>query len=136
MMLVTSIGIEINIKSIQLLEPDYVVIRGRLGGTTDAGRLFFVPYDQINYVTFNKEIREEQVAAMLGLDAPPPKAPIPMGESVKPAEEPEKEETPTPTPAEPARPETQPGKMALLERIRSRIRPRPDGEGPGAAPDK
>jgi hypothetical protein len=141
MVLVTSIGIEINIKGIQLLEPDYVVLRGRLGGTTDAGRLFFVPYDQINYITFHSEIREQQVAEMLGLDAPPPKAPIPMGDAVKAAEaaadiaaEAEKEES-TPSP-EPAKPETQPGKMALLERIRSRIRPKAEGEGPGSAPDK
>ncbi|HEV8062762.1 MAG TPA: hypothetical protein VGP68_22975 [Gemmataceae bacterium] len=138
MMVVTSIGIEINVKSIQLLEPDYVVIRGRLGGTTDAGRLFFVPYDQINYITFNKEIREQQVAEMLGVDAPPPRAPIPEGDAVKAAAEAaaEVEKEAAPTPTEPAKGETQPGKMALLERIRSRIRPKPEGEGPGAAPDK
>src|SRR4051794_14053523 len=79
MMVVTSIGIEINVRYIQLLEPDYVVLRGRLGGTTDAGRLFFVPYDQINYVTFSKEIKEEQIADMFGLEAPPEKGPIPEG---------------------------------------------------------
>ena len=88
MMVVTSIGIEINVKTIQLLEPDYVVIRGRLGGTTDAGRVFFVPYDQINYITFNKEIREEHVADMLGLERPPPKAPMQEGDAVRAAQEP------------------------------------------------
>src|SRR5271154_6970350 len=92
MMVVTSIGIEINVKTIQLLEPDYVVIRGRLGGTTDAGRVFFVPYDQINYITFNKEIREEHVADMLGLERPPPKAPMQEGDAVRAAPEPTVEE--------------------------------------------
>jgi hypothetical protein len=143
MMVVTSIGIEINVKTIQLLEPDYVVIRGRLGGTTDAGRVFFVPYDQINYITFNKEIREEHVADMLGLERPPPKAPMQEGDAVRVAPEPtveekkgeEKKDEPSPTPG-PAKPEALPGKMALLERIRSRIRPKPEGEGPGSAPDK
>jgi hypothetical protein len=140
LMVVTSIGIEINVKSIQLLEPDYVVIRGRLGGTTDAGRVFFVPYDQINYLTFNKEIKEEQVAEMLGTEAPPPRAAIPDGESLLQAaaeaaaaavkEEPAPPPTPEPAKAAP------PGKMALLERIRSRVRPKPEGEGPGPAPDK
>src|SRR6266478_6402720 len=137
MMVVTSIGIEINVKSIELLEPEYAVIRGRLGGTTDAGRLFFVPYDQINYVTFNKEIKEQQVAEMLGLDAPPIKGPIPEGDAVKAAAEEAGEaeiEEAVHLP-EPAKPETLPGKMALLERIRSRIRPKPEGEGPGSAPD-
>ena len=140
MMVVTTIGIEINVKSIQLLEPEYVVIRGRLGGTTDAGRVFFVPYDQINYITFNKEIREEHVADMLGLERPPPKAPMQEGDSVRAAPEAaveEKKDEPGHAPAAgPPKPEAQPGKMALLERIRSRIRPKPEGEAPGAAPDK
>jgi hypothetical protein len=147
MMVVTSIGIEINVKSVQVLEPEYAVIRGRLGGTTDAGRLFFVPYDQINYLTFNKEIKETQVAEMLGLDAPPIKGPIPEGDAVKKAAEgdavkkaaevvAEVEKEEIALPPEPAKPETQPGKMALLERIRSRIRPKAEGEGPGSAPDK
>ena len=145
MMVVTSIGIEINVKSIQLLEPDYVVIRGRLGGTTDAGRLFFVPYDQINYVTFNKEIKEDQVAEMLGTEAPPPKAAIPDGDSLKKADAEaaaaaaataaKEEAALPPAPTEPAK-AAPPGKMALLERIRSRVRPKPEGEGPGPAPDK
>jgi hypothetical protein len=140
LMVVTSIGIEINVKSIQLLEPDYVVIRGRLGGTTDAGRVFFVPYDQINYLTFNKEIKEEQVAEMLGTEAPPPRAPIPDGEGIlqaaaEAAAATAKEEPAPPPPPEPAK-TAPPGKMALLERIRARVRPRPDGEGPGPAPDK
>jgi hypothetical protein len=139
MMVVTSIGIEINVRNIQLLEPDYVIIRGRLGGTTDAGRLFFVPYDQINYVTFNKEIKEQQVAEMLGMEAPPEKGPIPEGENVQHATEatpePEKETAPHAA-AEPAKPATPPGKMALLERIRARVRPKAEGEGPGSAPDK
>src|SRR5947209_2925396 len=137
MMVVTSIGIEINVRNIQLLEPDYVIIRGRVGGTTDAGRLFFVPYDQINYVTFNKEIKEQQVAEMLGLQAPPEKGPIPEGYAIQPvveaATEPEKEPPPA---AEPAKPAVPPGKMALLERIRARVRPKAEGEGPGSAPDK
>ena len=140
LMLVTSIGIEINVRSIQLLEPDYVVIRGRLGGTTDAGRVFFVPYDQINYLTFNKEIKEEQIAEMLGTEPPPPRAAIPDGESIlqaaAEAAAPVAKDEPAPTPApEPAK-AAPPGKMALLERIRSRVRPKPEGEGPGPAPDK
>ena len=137
LMVVTSIGIEINVKSIQLPEPDYVVIRGRLGGTTDAGRLFFVPYDQINYVTFNKEIREEHIAEMLGTVAPPPKAAIPDGEGVKQqdaaaAAAASAKEEPAPTPApEPAK--ALPRQMALLERIRA-ASGKPEGEGPGSAP--
>ena len=134
MMVVTSIGIEINVRSIQLLEPDYVVIRGRLGGTTDAGRVFFIPYDQINYLTFNAEIKEDQVADMLGVDAPPEKPPIPDAEGVRPAPQAPAEPA-QPVPA-PAKPEVAPTKMALLERIRARVRPKAEGEGPGSAPDK
>src|SRR3954449_4863679 len=70
LMLVTSIGQEITLYAFLDLTEDYMAIRGRLAGTTDAGRVFFIPYDQINYLGFQKEIKEAAFRAMFGLPAP------------------------------------------------------------------
>src|SRR5713226_6046189 len=64
--LVTTIGIEINIQNLVRIEDDHVVIRGRLAGTTETGRAFFVPYDQINYVGIVREMKEPQIRALYG----------------------------------------------------------------------
>lgn len=142
MMVVTSIGIEINVNSIQLLEDDYVVIRGRLGGTTDAGRIFFVPYHQINYVTFNREIKEAQIQEMLGLDSSGERLPPALSEAeaaaaaaldVKKEELPPEPTAPATAPA-PAK--QQPSRMALLDRIRSKMHPNPSSGESTAGSDK
>jgi hypothetical protein len=66
LMLLTTIGVEISIQNIVSMEEEYLVIRGRLAGTTDMGRVFMVPYDQINYVGFQKEMNEAQLRALFG----------------------------------------------------------------------
>src|SRR5262245_52040372 len=65
--IVTSSRIEITVQSVLHLEEEYAVIRGRLAGTTEVGRTFFIPYDQINYMNFNNELREAQVLALFGV---------------------------------------------------------------------
>jgi hypothetical protein len=125
LMLLTSIGTEVAIQGVLHLEPDYAVLRGRVAGTTDAGRIMFIPYDQINYLGFNRLVKEADVYAMLGLEPPPPEpvaaeaveqpadtaaAPAePAGEQPKPAE--------PPVPEKPARS----SKLVLLDRLRARL---------------
>jgi hypothetical protein len=141
MMIVTTIGIEINVNTIQRLEDDYAVLRGRLGGTTEAGRVFFVPYDQINYITFTREMKEDQVQQLLGLDdVPKVEAPAPPVEAPAPVEAAKLEPSVLPPPPPP--PVTSPpakasasSKFALLERIRMRNKPKPPPEEP-PAPNK
>jgi hypothetical protein len=77
LMIVTSVGIEVSIQTVMRAEDDYFVIRGRLAGSTDTGRIFFVPYDQINYLCINRDVPETQIRAMYG-DAPPELAAAPM----------------------------------------------------------
>ena len=62
----TSAGIEINISDIFRLEHEYLVLRGRLAGSTEAGRVFFIPYDQVAFLGFIKEIKENQVRTIYG----------------------------------------------------------------------
>ena len=45
---VTSAGTEISIQSLLRVEDELVVIKGRLAGSQDAGRVFFLPYQNID----------------------------------------------------------------------------------------
>ena len=64
LVLLTSIGVEINLQRIMRMEDEFLVVRGRLAGTTDTGRVFFIPYSQINYLGFNKDISEAQLQGL------------------------------------------------------------------------
>lgn len=66
LMLMTTIGMEISIQNVVAMEQEHMVIRGRLAGTADMGRVFFVPYDQINYLGFQKEMKQSQIQALVG----------------------------------------------------------------------
>ena len=67
--LTTTTGTEITIQTVFRMEDDLMIIRGRMSGTTDLGRVFFIPYDQINYLTITREVRETEIRALFG-DAP------------------------------------------------------------------
>jgi hypothetical protein len=142
LMFTTTSGIAIAIQGVVRTEPDYMVVRGRLTGTIDGGGFFFLPYDQIHFLGFQKPLKEADIRAMFGEKAfqeivrqdaaaeappsaaepvaaaevpvapPPPPAPVKTGSSGVP-----------PRPSAPAGPEARPvatNKAALLERLRSR----------------
>jgi hypothetical protein len=48
------------------LEPTYIVFRGREGGTTDEGRAFFVPYEEIAYFKLERVVRLGELKLMYG----------------------------------------------------------------------
>jgi hypothetical protein len=129
LMVVTSIGTEIAIQNILRIEEDFVVIRGRLAGSSDTGRVFFIPYNQINYAGFQKAIKEEEFHALFGENEAPTAAPSAA------AAQPSGPITPPPPSKQPGslngsqtatdRPRTSnrpplPLKSELLERLRSR----------------
>jgi hypothetical protein len=134
--IVTTTAIEIVIHSIARLEREYVVVRGRMSGSMDTGRVMFVPYDQINYVGVNRKLTEAEVQALLGKPGavvrfveegaevgaepveevawPPPAAAEP--------EPPPPPETPAPEEAAKATPKpAHPSKSVLLARLRARL---------------
>ena len=65
LVLMATTGVEISIQTILRQEEDYLVLRGRMAGTTDSGRVFFIPYDQITYLGIVRELKEAEVNAML-----------------------------------------------------------------------
>src|SRR5438552_3882118 len=57
---------EIMIHSLLRLEPDYALVRGRMAGSTDAGRVIILPYDQIVNIAFTKRMLQNEVADVFG----------------------------------------------------------------------
>src|SRR5947209_1861481 len=55
---------DISVETIFRLEPTFMVIRGRLGGTTETGLLFMFPYDQISSMFVNREVKEDEAEAL------------------------------------------------------------------------
>lgn len=133
--IVTSAGTEISIQDLVRMDPEYLIIRGRLAGTSDAGRIFVVPLNQINYLGSQVEMRDDLVAVVFKKTAPsaalpepelpveelPPSAePEPLAE--EPAPEAPTEESPGDQPEEKPTSGTPPAvdRAELLQRIRSR----------------
>jgi hypothetical protein len=128
--IVTSVGTEISIQNILRMEDDYLVLRGRMAGTTDTGRIFFVPYDQINYLGSLKELPEVDVLSWFGAGGVPapaaaaaesvPEASSGSANGTQPAALPAENEKPP----GPARPQSGrisiPNKQAILDRLRAR----------------
>jgi hypothetical protein len=48
-MLTTRSGVEIAIQSFIRIEADLVIFKGRLSGSQEAGRIFFLPYENIDF---------------------------------------------------------------------------------------
>src|ERR1700722_5067121 len=83
LMLVTRCGPEIALQNILRLDDEILAIRGRLAGSQDSGRLYFVPLDNIDYFGFNRMVKDEEYVALFGNYQPPleaapaPPAPAP-----------------------------------------------------------
>jgi hypothetical protein len=127
--LTTTIGIDIAIQNVFRLEEEYLVVRGRLSGTMDAGRIFLVPYDQINFIGLQKLLKQPDVEAIFKgtYDASAPAETTEAVEVEAPAESaaaepPQPEVSPAAPVAAPARePKKPPSRQLLLERVRARL---------------
>jgi hypothetical protein len=66
LVLTTMTGVDLNIEVILRLESTYIVFRGRAAGQTDDGRVFFLPYRQIDYLQINREVKEAEIRKLYG----------------------------------------------------------------------
>jgi hypothetical protein len=133
-MLVTTSGTEISLQSFLLIEQECVAVKGRLAGSQEAGRVFFIPYANIDYFGFSQPVKDTEFSEMfsdmtLPAMAPPPAAAPTNGEVAVavepevPAENPESADSSTGD----SRPTI---RSEVLERFRSRISiPSPVGPG-------
>jgi hypothetical protein len=142
LLLVTTGGREITIQTILRIDHELLVLKGRVAATQDAGRLFLVPYAQIDYLGFQRAVKEAEYEEWFGTLVLPRAAVSQEGESaaLMPAEAVEGE-VPAAGPKEPtapAAPQVPAGgsktvspavKSVVLERFRMRgqtsgVRPR------------
>ncbi len=136
LMLVTASGTEIAIQAILRVDHEFMALKGRLAGSQDAGRLFLIAYNQIDYFGFQQPVKESEFHEWFdGLEMPAPAA-EPVAEELVAEVEPEPEPVPEAAPAPPATPaaatppvpEAPPPvsptspvvKSAVLERFRAR----------------
>jgi hypothetical protein len=106
-------------------EETYVVVRGREGGTTDEGRGFFVPYEEISYVRVERVMKISDFKAMYGetgyvdeedkLGQAAEAEAAAAQQTLSPTDTPPPTPTPLPLPSDPA----SIAKQNLLDRIRA-----------------
>jgi hypothetical protein len=138
LMLVTSSATEIAIQCFLRIDPESIALKGRLAGSQDAGRVFFIPYSKIDYVGYQQPLKESDFHEMFGnLDLPGNAAAVEPA-AAEPADAPETEPA-----KEPATPAGMPPssarnplaiKSTVLEKFRARslsnpgttVRPVPD----------
>ena len=147
LVVVTTTGTELMVQRIFRLEDDYIVLRARLAGSSDQGRIILLPYDSLNSVAFNGILPENEVEAMFGdgqgLIAPPEtqtegaapaedKPPESAAEAPPAFEPPPRPGTPVPgrepTPAPTAAPAVKISKSVLLARLRARLSAQPSSK--------
>jgi hypothetical protein len=56
----------ITVDTVVRFEPAYLVLRGREQGSTDEGRAFFVPYDEIAYLRIERVVKVGELKKMFG----------------------------------------------------------------------
>lgn len=130
LMLVTTSGTEIAIQCLLRLDPECLALRGRLAGSTDSGRVFFVPYSHIDYFGFQQPLKEAEFHELFSnlelLSSDASDAPAADQESPPPVPQPSAHLTPSRAPKA--------IKSVVLEKFRARsitnpgteLRPPPD----------
>jgi hypothetical protein len=131
--IVTLSGAEIALQAILRIERDFLIVKGRLSGSQEAGRVFFVPYAQIDYLGSLQPFKETEYEELFGGMIFPDAAPVPEGKpaSVEMAPSPSSLNLPSPAAAgaapgsygalpTPGSGPRQAIKSAVLERFRAR----------------
>ncbi|HMF14248.1 MAG TPA: hypothetical protein VKE94_18155 [Gemmataceae bacterium] len=125
LLLVTRIGQEFTVQNIFRTEDDFVVIRGRMAGTTEAGRVFLIPYAEIHYVGFQKAMKEKDIAAIFSGQFTGTHS---SDERIGAVAE-QKPESPPPTPSEPAAATAPAAEPELAPPVEVDIKPKPAAKG-------
>jgi hypothetical protein len=57
---------EVIVQSFVKLDPDFVILRGRMAGTQDTGRVVILPYSNLVSVNFARRMTEPEIEAVFG----------------------------------------------------------------------
>src|SRR5262249_4778363 len=113
------------------LDADYMILRGRVAGSSEAGRIILLPYNQISSLAINRALLDNDVEALFGdveASEPSPAATIPSTAmpTARPAEKPVSSAAPQAPAATASSRSAAPGshkpsKSILLARLRARL---------------
>ncbi len=136
LMVMTKAGSEFNLQNVVRVEEGFMLVRGRIAGSNDAGRIFLLSFAQIDHMGFQRPLTDDILNAIFAPAATA--APLPTAELPAPADEllpPAVAETTTApvSPAPSASPreglrKALPSKSQIIERLRVRTAAR-DGNG-------
>jgi hypothetical protein len=112
---------ELVLQKIVKLDPEFLVVRGRLAGTQDTGRIVMIPWEKIIYLTVQRELKDTEVEAMFGQALETfAAAPVPTAAAPEPA--PAEKPTPAAEPAAPPKKPSTTSKSVLVAKLRERLR--------------
>lgn len=115
-------GEEIVVQQLVRMDEDFVIIRGRMSGSTAEGRVMLVPYERMTLIALNKQMLETEVQAMF---APGAAAPTPAAAPAAPTAPEHRTPLPAAAPAPAIAPAAgqpkPPSKSLLLARLRQRL---------------
>jgi hypothetical protein len=121
-------GAEIVVQKILKLDPDFMMIRGRVAGTQDTGRVVFIPYGQLTYVAITRDLKDAEVEAIFGKGAPPAANDLPPAAAAAPEPVAEKATVSQEAPAvNPPKAPAPVSRAALVAKVRDRLK----DQGPG-----
>jgi hypothetical protein len=61
LMIVMDNGTDVAVQQVARIEESVVMIRGRIGGTADNGRIFIIPFERITCVYVNRIVRTDEI---------------------------------------------------------------------------
>ncbi|MBY0231293.1 MAG: hypothetical protein K2W96_18580 [Gemmataceae bacterium] len=64
--IITANGTELTVQAFLRIEPELLIVKGRLAASQDAGRVFFIPYHLIDTFSYTNPVRESEVEELFG----------------------------------------------------------------------
>ena len=64
-------GTEIAVQTMLRIDYEFVIFKGRLAGSQDTGRLFILPFNNIEYFNINRAVKDEEYNTMFAALAMP-----------------------------------------------------------------
>jgi hypothetical protein len=59
-------GCEFSVQDVLRIDEQFLLVRGRIGGTNESGRVFCIPYDRLTYFMLTRDFAEAKVKAVFG----------------------------------------------------------------------
>jgi hypothetical protein len=134
LMVMTKSGSEFNLQNVVRVEESFMLVRGRIAGSNDAGRIFLLSFAQIDHMGFQRPLGDDILNAIFDPTAIPAQVPAPQLPPPVVAPTPAVPSTP-PAPSAPREGlrKLLPSKSRIIERLRIRTAARDsDGSAPAA----